>query len=284
MNKELVSKFQSDMSLYENKVLTELLTQHGIRPAQFVQIMLTEVKKSPKMLEAYQQNPSSLFASILHCAEIGLSPSQEVGEFFFIPFKGFIKPIIGYKGLCTLILRNQNVKVIYAETVHRGDDFEWELGLEPKLVHRPKNLVRNSSTLTYVYAIAKLNNGENVFKVLSVQEIRSIMATMKQANELYFDDTKDPMMWMPKKTAIKQLSKLLPKDYYGSTAIAIDDKVEGGGYLILDEDGKPVVAQQKSITTKKIKTNLYSAINNIAKEDVDLHNAEETVTTTEDLA
>lgn len=284
MNKELVSKFQSDMSLYENKVLTELLTQHGIRPAQFVQIMLTEVKKSPKMLEAYQQNPSSLFASILHCAEIGLSPSQEVGEFFFIPFKGFIKPVIGYKGLCTLILRNQNVKVIYAETVHRGDYFDWELGLEPKLVHKPNTLVRNSSTLTYVYAIAKLTNGENVFKVLSVQEIRSIMATMKQANELYFDDAKDPMMWMPKKTAIKQLSKLLPKDYYGSTAIAIDDKVEGGGYLILDEDGKPVVAQQKSITTKKIKTNLYSAINNITKEDVDLHNAEETVTTTEDLA
>lgn len=284
MNKELVSKFQSDMSLYENKVLTELLTQHGIRPAQFVQIMLTEVKKSPKMLEAYQQNPSSLFASILHCAEIGLSPSQEVGEFFFIPFKGFIKPIIGYKGLCTLILRNQNVKVIYAETVHRGDYFDWELGLEPKLVHKPNTLVRNSSTLTYVYAIAKLTNGENVFKVLSVQEIRSIMATMKQANELYFDDAKDPMMWMPKKTAIKQLAKLLPKDYYGSTAIAIDDKVEGGGYLILDEDGKPVVAQQKSITTKKIKTNLYSAINNITKEDVDLHNAEETVTTTEDLA
>lgn len=284
MNKELVSKFQSDMSLYENKVLTELLTQHGIRPAQFVQIMLTEVKKSPKMLEAYQQNPSSLFASILHCAEIGLSPSQEVGEFFFIPFKGFIKPVIGYKGLCTLILRNQNVKVIYAETVHRGDYFDWELGLEPKLVHKPNTLVRNSSTLTYVYAIAKLTNGENVFKVMSVQEIRAIMATMKQVNELYFDDAKDPMMWMPKKTAIKQLSKLLPKDYYGSTAIAIDDKVEGGGYLILDEDGKPVVAQQKAITTKKIKTNLYSAINNIAKEDVDLHNAEETVTTTEDLA
>lgn len=284
MNKELVSKFQSDMSLYENKVLTELLTQHGIRPSQFVQIMLTEVKKSPKMLEAYQQNPSSLFASILHCAEIGLSPSQEVGEFFFIPFKGFIKPVIGYKGLCTLILRNQNVKVIYAETVHRGDYFDWELGLEPKLVHKPNTLVRNSSTLTYVYAIAKLTNGENVFKVMSVQEIRAIMATMKQVNELYFDDAKDPMMWMPKKTAIKQLSKLLPKDYYGSTAIAIDDKVEGGGYLILDEDGKPVVAQQKSITTKKIKTNLYSAINNIAKEDVDLHNAEETVTTTEDLA
>lgn len=284
MNKELVSKFQSDMSLYENKVLTELLTQHGIRPAQFVQIMLTEVKKSPKMLEAYQQNPSSLFASILHCAEIGLSPSQEVGEFFFIPFKGFIKPVIGYKGLCTLILRNQNVKVIYAETVHRGDYFDWELGLEPKLVHKPNTLVRNSSTLTYVYAIAKLTNGENVFKVMSVQEIRAIMATMKQVNELYFDDAKDPMMWMPKKTAIKQLAKLLPKDYYGSTAIAIDDKVEGGGYLILDEDGKPVVAQQKSITTKKIKTNLYSAINNIAKEDVDLHNAEETVTTTEDLA
>jgi recombination protein RecT len=278
MTKEIITKFSSAMSQYETKVLAELLAQHGIRPAQFTQIVTTEIKKSPKMVEAFQQNPSSLFASILHCAEIGLSPSQEVGEFFFIPYKGHIKPVIGYKGLCTLIMRNQNVKVIYAETVHRGDDFDWELGLEPKLVHRPKNLVRNSSTLTYLYAIAKLSNGENVFKVMSVQEIRSVMATMKQTNELYFDDLKDPMMWMPKKTAIKQLAKLLPKDYYGSTAIAIDDKVEGGGYLILDEDGKPIVAQAKGATTRKTKTNLYSALNNL-ENSVDLQNADAPVTT-----
>jgi recombination protein RecT len=275
MNKELITKFQSTMVSYENQILTELLKQHGIRPAQFTQIVMTEIKKSPKMLEAFQNNPSSLFASILHCAEIGLSPSQEVGEFYFIPYKGYVKPVIGYKGLCTLIMRNPNLKVIYAETVHRGDDFEWELGLYPKLVHRPKNLVRNSTTLTHVYAIAKLANGENVFKVMSVQEIRSILATMKEVNQLYFDDSKDPMMWMPKKTAIKQLAKLLPKDYYSSQAIAIDDKMEGGEFLVLDEDSRPIIVQNKNNSPKSArKQNVYAALNNLPQEEVSLLNAE----------
>lgn len=273
-NKNIIAKFQSTLSLYEGKVLTELLAQHGMRPAQFTQIVLTEIKKSPKMLEAFQNNPSSLFASILHCAEIGLSPSQEVGEFYFIPFKGNIKPMIGYKGLCNLIMRGNSVKYIHAETVHRGDEFEWELGLYPKLEHRPKNLIRNSTTLTHVYAIARLTNGENIFKVMSVQEIRAIMGTLKQVNELYFDDNKDPMMWMPKKTCIKQLAKLLPKDYYQSKALAIDDNVEGGAYLTLDEDNKPIIIQQAKPIRATKKTNLYAALNNLSQDGVDLQHAE----------
>jgi recombination protein RecT len=273
-NKNIIAKFQSTLSLYEGKVLSELLAQHGMRPAQFTQIVLTEIKKSPQMLEAFQNNPSSLFASILHCAEIGLSPSAEVGEFFFIPFKGSIKPMVGYKGLCNLIMRNSNVRFIHAETVHRGDDFDWELGLHPKLVHRPKNLVRNSTTLTHVYAIAKLNNGENIFKVMSVQEIRSIMATMKKVNELYFDDQKDPMMWMPKKTCIKQLSKLLPKDYYQSRALAVDDNMEGGAILTLDEDNRPVIVQSTKAPVRAKKANLYTALSNLTQDSVDLQHAD----------
>lgn len=275
MTKELITKFSTTLAQYESKVLTELLAQHGLRPAQFTQIVLTEVKKNPKMLEAFQKNPSSLFASILHCAELGLSPSEMAGEFYFIPYNGIIKPILGYKGLTTLMLRNKSVQLIYAETVHRNDTFEYELGLEPKLIHKPVDAVRNSSTLTHVYAVAKLDNGEKVFKVMSVQEIKNVMATMKQDNTLYFDDRKDPMMWMPRKTVIKQLAKLLPKDYFGMNAVGIDDRVEGGGYLILDDDGQVVLSND--IVTKRSKSNLYATLNNIQSDDVTLPLADESI-------
>ena len=275
MTKELITKFSTTLAQYESKVLTELLAQHGLRPAQFTQIVLTEVKKNPKMLEAFQKTPSSLFASILHCAELGLSPSEMAGEFYFIPFNGIIKPILGYKGLTTLMLRNKSVQLIYAETVHRSDTFEYELGLEPKLIHKPVDAVRNSTTLTYVYAVAKLDNGEKVFKVMSVQEIKNIMATMKQDNTLYFDDRKDPMMWMPRKTVIKQLAKLLPKDYFGMNAVGIDDRVEGGGYLVLDDDGQVVLSNET--VSKRSKSNLYTTLNNIQNDDVTLHLADEVI-------
>lgn len=280
MTKELIAKFSTTLAQYESKVLTELLAQHGLRPAQFTQIVLTEVKKNPKMLEAFQKNPSSLFASILHCAELGLSPSEMAGEFYFIPYNGVVKPILGYKGFVTLMLRNKAVKLIYAETVHRGDDFDYELGLEPKLVHKPLDSVRNSSTLTHVYAVAKLENGEKVFKVMSRQEVGGIMASIKNINTLYFDDHKDPMMWMPRKTVIKQLAKLLPKDYFGTQAAGIDDRIEGGGYLVLDDDGK-VILSNDSIS-KPVKANVYSTLSNLQMNDVDLPIADQEMPVTDE--
>ena len=89
------------------------------------------------MQSAFQKNPASLFASILHCAELGLNPSELVGEFFFIPFKNTITPIIGYKGLITLLYRSNKIKKVWTEVVFDGDDFEYELGINPKLTHIP---------------------------------------------------------------------------------------------------------------------------------------------------
>lgn len=278
MNIELIKKFQTDLSKYEAKIFMDLMANHNIKPAQFSQIVLTEVKKNPKMQEAYQNNPMSLFASILHCAELGLMPSEMSGEFFFIPFRDKggklnIKPIIGYKGITALLYRNKAIKLITCESVHEGDDFEYELGLEPKLIHKPLDKIRTNATLTHVYAVAKLENGEKVFKVMSIDEIKGVLSTMKEMNNIYFDEKKDPMMWMPKKTVIKQLAKLLPKDYLGNKALAVDDRIEGGGYVILDDKGNVIVEQENAITTRAKKTNVYGTLANIKENNVDLSQA-----------
>jgi len=84
-NKELVQKFTSDLALYEKKVLSSLLEVHNITPQQYVQIVIGEVKKNPKLIKALQENPSSMFASVLAGAEIGLMPSELLGEFYLIP-------------------------------------------------------------------------------------------------------------------------------------------------------------------------------------------------------
>jgi hypothetical protein len=81
------------------------------------------------------------------------------------------------------------------------------------------------------------------------------------------------MMWMPRKTVIKQLAKLLPKDYFGTHAVGIDDRVEGGGYLVLDDDGKVVLSQDTA--SKPVKSNVYSTLGNLQTNDVDLHIADE---------
>ena len=248
----LISNFSATISKYEQKNLAELLETHNITPSQFKNIVINEVKKSEKMQQAFLNNPASLFASILLCAELGLNPSADVGEFYFLPFGSKITPILGYKGVINLILRSGEISKLWSEIVYQDDEFEYELGIEPKLIHKP-NHERTNKNVRYVYAVAKLTNGETMFKVMSKKEIMEIVEMSKYPNALY-GSNKDPQGWMYKKTVIKQLSKTLPKDYYGKRGISVDDKVEGGGYLKLDDDNNIMFVDGKKIVPKRSKS------------------------------
>ena len=263
ISKDVVGSFTATIEKYEKKNLTELLEGSSMTPAQFKQIVINELKRSPKLQEAFVKNPASLFASILHCAEMGLNPSQMVGEFFFIPYKDSITPILGYKGLLTLLMRSNKVKKIWSEVVYEDDDFEYELGLEPKLLHTPNHhSVRNSKNIKCIYACAKIEN-EVIFKVMFRNEIQNIINMSKVPNDLFFNDKKDPEQWMAKKTVLKQLAKLMPKDDDRlKKAVSMDDNIEGGGYLIMDDNDTVrfvqgnIIGKKSSIYAKLMEKNV----------------------------
>jgi len=271
VSKNVVTQFTTTIEKYEKKNLAELLEGSSMTPAQFKQIVINELKRSPKLQEAFVKNPASLFASILHCAEMGLNPSQMIGEFYFIPYRDSITPILGYKGLLTLLMRSSKVKKIWSEVVYEDDDFEYELGLEPKLFHTPNhNSVRNSKNIKCIYACAKLDD-EVVFKVMFKNEIQNIINMSKVPNDLFFNDKKDPEQWMAKKTVLKQLSKLMPKDDDRlKKAVSMDDNIEGGGYLIMD-DNDTVRFVQGNIIGKK--SSIYAKLmEKNATDDIQLEN------------
>lgn len=274
---KLIKDFSNMMSSYEKKNLVELLETHNISPSQFKQIVINEVKKSDKMQEAFKHNPASLFASILLCAELGLNPSTEVGEFYFIPFGKKIKPILGYKGVINLILRSGEIAKLWSEIVYENDIIEYELGLEPKLKHIPSG--NTNKKIKYVYAVAKLTNGETLFKVMSHSEIMEIVEMSKYPNQLYTNQKDDPQGWMFKKTVIKQLSKTLPKDYYGKRGISIDNQSEGGAYLKLDDENNIMVVESKNKPLKRSKS-VYS---NLDTEIIDVESVDITDEENEEL-
>ena len=238
-----IQRFNSHLETYKQSILPDLLRKHNIEPAQFVQIVLSEIKKNEKLQQAFLENPASMFASILAGAEIGLIPSDMLGDFYLIPRridgKLTITPLIGYKGLVSVILRSGEVTKLHTECVFEGDEFEPIYGLEPKIVHKPNFAApRNSKTFQFVYAVAKLKNGDYQFSVLSKSDIIKIQSLSRYNNALYFNDDKDPNMWMVRKTALIQLSKMLPKDYYGKKAVEMDSALEGGAVLGLDDDNQ----------------------------------------------
>ena len=92
---ELIKSFTSTIELYERENLPKLLEAHNMSPAKFTQIVITEVKKNKKMQEAFLKNPQSLFASIFHCAELGLNPSEHIGPFLLHPVQGRYQTYFG---------------------------------------------------------------------------------------------------------------------------------------------------------------------------------------------
>ena len=243
-----VEKFRAYMDTYQKKVLPSLLksVNMNLPPDKFVNIVVSEVKKNKKLLDAFAANPNSMFASILFGAEIGLVPSDEIGEFFLIPrnikqpdgsYKLTVTPLIGYKGLVKIIMRSGEYEMIESHVVYKGDKFKVGLGTNPVLQHTPKyDAHRTAENITHAYAVVHFKSGKTQFAVVTRDEILAVMNKPKEPNRLYFNDKESPNRWMEKKCALIQLSKTLDKDYYGSKAIEYDGAIEGGGILTLEGD------------------------------------------------
>jgi recombination protein RecT len=260
-----IQQFHNNLEAYKKNVLPNLLSKHNIEPSQFVQIVVSELKKNEKLLQAFKENPSSLFASILAGAEIGLIPSDMLGEFYIIPRnineKMTATPQIGYKGLVNILLRSGEITKIHTECVYEGDEFEAIYGLEQNIIHKPNfDVQRNSNTLKFVYAVAKLKNGDYQFQVLTKGQITQIKSMSRYENDLYFNDKKDPNMWMVRKTALVQLAKMLPKDYYGKKAVEMDNQLEGGAILSLDDNNEIRIIDGKKIVSHK-QANVIGTLN-----------------------
>jgi recombination protein RecT len=279
LSTRVISSFNASIEKYERTNLTDLLSGTNISPQKFKQMLINELERNVRLQEVFIKNPASFFASALYCAELNLSPSSLVGEFFFTVSGEKIKPILGYKGLVALLLRSDKVKKIWAEVVYNEDDFEYELGLEPKMVHIPNfNSVKTCDNIKCIYACAKIED-EVVFKVMTLEEIKTIVEVLETPSEYYFNDKKDPEKWLLKKVVLKQMSKLMPKeDDRLLKAVSYDDNVEGGGYLVLDENDSVRVVQGTIIGRQKPnkKSSIYQTIsklteNSLPNENNDLH-------------
>jgi len=267
-----IQTLKNNLSAYETKVLPDLLEKHGISPSQFVQVVFSEIKKNEKLLQAFMENPSSMFASVLAGAEVGLIPSDMLGEFYLIPrnlkqadgkYRMSVTPLIGYKGLVNILLRGGDVTRIHTEVVYEGDEFTPIYGLEPNIIHKPNfEVPRSADKIKYAYAVAKMKSGEYQFSVVTRAEIEGVVRMSKNTNNLYFNDAMGINRWMERKCALIQLSKMLPKDYYSKKAISMDNMIDSGAMLTLDENNQIKVIEGTPIKPTRFR-NIYGTLSSV---------------------
>lgn len=146
--------------------------------------VLNSMFKNPKLFDC---DPQSLFLSIRIAGELGLMPSNIMGEGYFIPYGNKCEFVPGYKGLRKLAFNKGTVSEVYAKAVYKGDEFDYAEGLERYLIHKPdKSRVEfPSNEIEYVYAVIKYNErggGSFDFEVLPIGKVEHIRKQSKGGN------------------------------------------------------------------------------------------------------
>lgn len=166
-------------------------------------IALTTIRTTPKLLEC---TLPSLMGAVMQAAQLGLEPGL-IGHCYIIPYGKEATFIIGYKGMIDLARRSGNIESIYAHCVHENDEFEYELGLHPKLVHKPTTGHRGK--MQYAYAVAHFKDGGYQFEVMDIDEIEKRRQRSASANSRH-SPWKTDYEEMAKKTVIRHMWKYLP--------------------------------------------------------------------------
>lgn len=164
-------------------------------------IALTTIRTNPKLLEC---NVASLMGAVMQSAQLGLEPGL-IGHCYIIPYGKEATFIIGYKGMIDLARRSGHIESIYAHPVYENDHFEYELGLHPKLEHKPAT--GRKGAMTHVYAVAHFKDGGYQFEVMDKDEIDKRRNFSKAKNG---GPWKDHYEEMAKKTVIRHMWKYLP--------------------------------------------------------------------------
>ena len=102
----------------------------------------------------------------------------------------------------------RQLRSIEAHIVYENDEFEYELGLEPKLKHVPA--MKNKGKIAWVYAVYKLNSGGFGFEVMSKEDIEEHKEKYSKAAQRGFSPWKNSWEEMAKKTVIKKALKYAP--------------------------------------------------------------------------
>lgn len=207
VEKKKPSTIQDYIKVMEKEIAKALPSV--MTPERFTRITLSAVSANPKLAEC---TPTSFLGAMMTAAQLGVEPNTPLGQAYLIPYKNKGKLEcqfqLGYKGLIDLAYRSGEVTIIQAQAVYENDEFEYELGIDPTLKHKPAK--SNRGNPIYFYAMFKTKEGGYGFEVMSVEDVRSHAKKYSQAYSSEYSPWTKNFEEMAKKTVLKKVLKYAP--------------------------------------------------------------------------
>ena len=192
---------------------------------RFTRMLLTAMSTNPELQKC---KPESFLGAMMQAAQLGVEPNTPLGQAYLIPYrnKGVLECQfqLGYKGLIDLVYRSGEVNIVQAHVVYENDEFEYELGLEPKLKHVPAKSKRGNPV--YYYAMFKTKNGGYGFNVMSIDDVKEHAKKYSQSASSNYSPWTRNFDEMAKKTVLKQCLKYAPLKTEFVRAMATDETIK----------------------------------------------------------
>ena len=196
-----------------------------LTPERFTRMALSAINNTPELANC---TPMSFIAALMNAAQLGMEPNTPLGQAYLIPYKN--KGVLecqfqlGYKGLIDLAYRTGKIQMIQAHVVREFDYFEYQYGLDSRLVHRPGTGDRGE--ITFIYGLFKLNNGGYGFEVSNKEDMNAFAAKYSKSYGSKFSPWVDNYEDMAKKTVIKRALKYAPVSSDFQKALSVDETIK----------------------------------------------------------
>ena len=216
-----------------------------ITPDKFKAMLVTAVANNQKLLEC---TSASLLKAAAEAAELGLSLNPSLKEADILPvWNGRISKLEAQmrprvKGFMKLATQSGEVTKIESHIRYAKDGFRRQYGTAPLIEHSPADGDRGEKV--GVYCVWWLKGTEYQFEYMDAEDVLKIKerTSSKNKNGEIIGPwvTDEDEMW--RKTVIRRASKYMPlSSETFQRAVALDDTREGGGDIIMNEEGGDII-------------------------------------------
>lgn len=196
-----------------------------INPEKMSRTALTAIRLNPDLMKC---TPLSIFACVIQSSQLGLDFTM--GKAFMVPYFNSKKNVYeatfipGWKGLVQLS-NNSKQSECWTGAVFEGDYFEYELGVRPNIIHRPK--ARFDAPLTDIYAVGWIRGAAYpIVDVWSADKVRAHRDHYNKQGEKHYSYKHFEMY--ARKVVLLQILKYLPCSSELAQAIELNDAAEIG--------------------------------------------------------
>lgn len=193
-----VTDFRNSLTQMKPELKKALPPQVSVE--RFERVTMTALQTNPKLLEADRR---TLFGAVTKAAQQGLLPDGREGAIVQFGNQAQWMPMVA--GVMKLVRNSGEISTWSVNAVFENDEFDYVLGDEEKIVHKPA--LKNRGELVAVYSIVNMKDGEKSREVMSRDEVEAIRNRSRSGKSgPWVSDYAE----MAKKTVIRRHSKRLP--------------------------------------------------------------------------